>query len=48
MERREYDVVLVPEAEGGFSVFVPDGPRRDRGLPRAHARGGLAGPDRPP
>jgi len=27
MERREYDVVLVPEAEGGFSVFVPDFPR---------------------
>ncbi len=26
MERREYDVVLVPEAEGGFSVFVPDLP----------------------
>jgi len=24
MERREYDVVLVPEAQGGFSVFVPD------------------------
>jgi antitoxin HicB len=26
MERREYDVVLVPEGEGGFSVFVPDPP----------------------
>jgi predicted RNase H-like HicB family nuclease len=26
MERREYDVMLVPEAEGGFSVFVPDLP----------------------
>jgi predicted RNase H-like HicB family nuclease len=26
MARREYDVVLVPEAEGGFSVFVPDLP----------------------
>jgi antitoxin HicB len=26
MERREYDVVLVPEAEGGFSVLVPDLP----------------------
>jgi len=26
MQRREYDVVLVPEAEGGFSVFVPDLP----------------------
>lgn len=26
MERREYDVVLVPEAEGGYSVLVPDLP----------------------
>ena len=26
MERREYDVVLIPEAEGGYSVFVPDLP----------------------
>lgn len=26
MERREYDVVLVPEAEGGYSVFVPNLP----------------------
>jgi antitoxin HicB len=26
VERREYDVVLIPEAEGGFSVFVPDLP----------------------
>jgi antitoxin HicB len=26
MERREYDVLLVPEAEGGYSVFVPDLP----------------------
>lgn len=26
MERREYDVVLMPEAEGGFSVFVPELP----------------------
>jgi antitoxin HicB len=26
VKRREYDVVLVPEAEGGFSVFVPDLP----------------------
>lgn len=25
-ERLEYDVVLKPEAEGGFSVFVPDLP----------------------
>jgi len=25
-ERREYDVVLVPEAEGSFSVSVPDLP----------------------
>jgi antitoxin Xre/MbcA/ParS-like protein len=25
-ERREYDVVLVPESEGGYSVFVPDLP----------------------
>jgi antitoxin HicB len=24
MERREYDVVLIPEAEGGYSVFVPE------------------------
>lgn len=24
VERREYDVMLVPEAEGGFGVFVPD------------------------
>jgi predicted RNase H-like HicB family nuclease len=24
MERREYDVVLVPEPEGGYSVFVPE------------------------
>jgi len=26
MDRREYDVVLVPEAEDGYSVFVPDLP----------------------
>lgn len=26
MARREYDVVLVPEAEGGFSVLVPELP----------------------
>jgi antitoxin HicB len=26
MERREYDVVLVPEPQGGFSAFVPDLP----------------------
>lgn len=25
-EAREYEVVLVPEAEGGFSVFVPELP----------------------
>ncbi len=25
-ETREYDVVLVPEEEGGFSVFVPELP----------------------
>lgn len=26
MEQREFDVVLVPEAEGGYSVFVPELP----------------------
>ena len=26
MAEREYEVVLVPEAEGGFSVFVPELP----------------------
>jgi antitoxin HicB len=26
MERREYEIGLVPEAEGGFSVFVPELP----------------------
>jgi antitoxin HicB len=26
MDQREYDVVLVLEAEGGFGVFVPDLP----------------------
>jgi len=26
MTEREYEVVLVPEAEGGFSVFVPELP----------------------
>jgi antitoxin HicB len=26
MERREYDVVLIPEAEGGYSVLVPELP----------------------
>ncbi len=26
MTRREYEVVLVPEAEGGFSVLVPELP----------------------
>lgn len=25
-EQREYEIVLVPEAEGGFSVFVPELP----------------------
>lgn len=31
-EQREYEVVLRPEAEGGFSVFVPD-------LPGCHTQG---------
>lgn len=26
MTRREYEIVLVPEPEGGFSVFVPELP----------------------
>lgn len=26
MGRREYEIVLAPEAEGGYSVFVPDLP----------------------
>ncbi len=26
MTEREYEVVLLPEAEGGFSVFVPELP----------------------
>jgi antitoxin HicB len=26
MAQREYDVVLVPEAEGGYSVLVPELP----------------------
>lgn len=25
-ESREYEIVLAPEAEGGYSVFVPDLP----------------------
>ncbi len=26
MTRREFEIVLIPEAEGGFSVFVPELP----------------------
>lgn len=26
MEPREYDIVLIPEAEGGYSVLVPELP----------------------
>jgi predicted RNase H-like HicB family nuclease len=26
VERREYEVILVPEAEGGYSVLVPELP----------------------